>query len=197
MIGVIALKIAFGSSGTQADRRGALHTLTTSTFGKVVVVVAAVGFLGYALWRLTEAVWGHRDDDGAKRFGKRAVSLFRAGLYGWFAISAILLVAGANTSGSDKTSRTWTAGLMGQPYGRYVVIAAGIGFFGVGAALVWRGVTTKFEEKLKVSEMSHGMRRAVESIGLAGNIARGVVFGIVGIFLVIAAGEVCPQKGPR
>jgi hypothetical protein len=194
MIGVIALKIAFGSRGTQADRRGALHTLAMSTFGKAVVVVAAIGFLGYAVWRLTEAVWGHRDEDGAKQLGKRATSLFRAGLYGWFAISAILLIAGAGTSSSDKTSRTWTARLMGQPFGKYLVIVAGVAFFGAGLALAWRGVTTKFEEKLKVNEMSPGVRRVVETIGLAGNVARGVVFGIVGVFLVIAAVTFDPKK---
>ena len=195
VIAWIAAQIAFGTSGHQADRQGAIHTLASNGFGKVLVALAGVGFAGYALWRLVEAFSGHQDEDGAKKLGKRAVALFRAVLYGWFAVNTFLILAGAGGGGgSDKSSRTWSARLMGQPMGRWLVIALGAGFIIGGAALAWRGLTTKFEKKLKLGEMSAGMRRAVEAVGLAGNVARGIVFGIIGVFFIIAAASYDPHK---
>src|SRR3954469_14590546 len=176
VIAWIAAQIAFGGSSQQADRQGAIHTLASNGVGKVLVVLAGIGFAGYALWRLTQAIWGHQGDDGAKKLGKRATSLFRAGLYGWFAVNTFLILAGASSSGgSDQSSRTWSARLMGQPMGRWLVVAVGIGFIIAGVALAWRGVSTKFDEQLTMSEMSQGMQRAVKTVGLAGNVARGVV----------------------
>ena len=195
VIAWIAAQIAFGTAGHQADRQGAIHTLASNGFGKVLVALAGVGFAGYALWRLVETFTGHQDEDGAKKLGKRAVALFRAVLYGWFAVNTFLILAGAGGGGgSDKSSRTWSARLMAQPMGRWLVIALGTGFIIGGAALAWRGLSTKFEKKLKLGEMSPGMRRAVETVGLAGNVARGVVFGIIGVFFIIAAASYDPQK---
>lgn len=194
VVGFIALQIAWGTEKSQADKQGALQVLASNPVGKAAIVVAIVGFVGYALWRLTEAIWGHTEDDGIKRWGKRGFSLFRAALYIWFAISAVMLLAGSSGSGSDQTSKEWTARLMAQPFGRYLVIAVGIGFVGAALWLAWRGVTTKFDEKLKLGEMSPGMKSAVEKLGLVGNVARGVVFGMVGVFIVVAAVTFDPKK---
>jgi hypothetical protein len=194
VVGFIAPQIAAGSESTQADKQGALQVLASNPAGKVAIVVAIIGFIGYALWRLTEAIWGHTEDDGIKRWGKRGFSLFRAVLYTWFAISAVMLLAGSSGSGSDKTSKEWTARFMEQPFGRYLVIGVGVGFIGAAIGLVWRGITTKFDEKLKLGEMSSGMQSAVKKLGLVGNVARGVVFGIVGVFLIVAAVTFDPKK---
>jgi hypothetical protein len=109
-------------------------------------------------------------------------------------VSAVQLLAGSGGSGSDKTSKEWTARFMDQPFGRYLVIAVGIGFVGAALGLVWRGITTKFDEHLKLGEMSPGMKSAVVKLGLVGNVARGVVFGMVGVFLVVAAVTFDPKK---
>src|SRR3954452_7291269 len=195
VIAWIAAQIAFGGSSQQADRQGAIHTLTSNGVGKVLVVLAGVGFAGYALWRLTQAIWGHATDDGAQKWGKRGFSLFRAGLYGWFAVNTFLILAGASSGGgSDQSSRTWSARLMGQAMGRWLVVAVGIGFIVAGAVLAWRGISTKFDKKLKLGEMSAGMERAVKTVGLFGNVARGVIFGIVGVFFIVAAATFAPHK---
>ena len=195
VIGWIAAQIALGGSGQHADRQGAIHALAGNGLGKVLVALAGVGFAGYALWRLEQAVLGHATEDGAKKLGKRLVSLFRAGLYGWFAVSTFLILTGASSGGgSDRSSRTWSARLLGEPMGRWLVVGVGVGFLVAGAALAWRGLSTKFEDKLKLGQMSRGMRRAVETVGLVGNVARGVVFGVVGVFFVVAAATFDPHE---
>lgn len=194
VVGIIAAQIATGDASSQADKQGALQLLATTSPGRVAIVIAIIGFFGYALWRLTEAVTGHRDDEGVKRWAKNGFSLFRAGVYGWFAVSAILLLAGSSGSSTDRQSKQWTGRLLEQPFGRYLVVAVGAGFVAVGVGVVWRGVTTKFDEKLKLGEMSPGMKSAVEKLGLVGNVARGVVFGMVGVFLIAAAVTFDPDK---
>lgn len=194
VIAWIALQIAFGGSGKQADRQGAIHTLASNGLGKVLVAIAGVGFAGYAIWRLVQAFTGF-DEDGAKEWGKRGAALFRAGLYGWFAVSTFLILAGASSGGSsNQTSRTWSARLMREPLGRWIVVGVGVGFLIAGGALAWRGLTTKFDEKLKLGQMGPTMERAVKTVGLVGNAARGVVFGIVGVFFIVAATTYDPQK---
>ena len=187
VIAWIAVQIAFGGSSQQADRQGAIHTLASTTLGAVLVAIAGAGFAGYALWRLVQVFTGF-DEDGAKEYAKRGAALFRAVLYGWFAVNTFLILAGAGGGGgSDQSSRTWSARLLHQPLGRWLVVGVGVGFLIGGAALAWRGLTTKFDEKLKLGEMSPTMERAVKTVGLVGNVARGVIFGIVGVFFIISA----------
>jgi hypothetical protein len=194
VVGVIAIAIALGDRPQSADRTGALKTVAQNGFGRVLVVLAAIGFAGYALWRLTEAIWGHQDEDGAKKVVKRLGSFGRTALYGFFAYSAVKVAIGAKASGSNKTSKEWTARLMGQPFGRFLVIAAGVVFIGAGAWWAWRGVKTKFEKKLKVEEMSPAVRSVVEKVGLFGHVARGIVFALIGVFLVRAAVNFDPKQ---
>jgi hypothetical protein len=195
VIAWIAGQIAFGGSSQQADRQGAIRSLASNGAGEVLVAIAGAGFAGYAIWRLAEACFGHRDEDGAKKLAKRGTALFRAVLYGWFAVNTFLILAGAsNGGGSDQSSKTWSARLMGQPLGRWLVVAVGVGFVIGGGALAWRGLSTKFDENLKLAEMGHVMQRIVKTVGLVGNVARGLVFGLIGVFFIVAAATYDPQK---
>ena len=58
---------------------------------------------------------------------------------------------------------------------------------GVGAALVYEGLARKFEKRLKEFRMTATQRKAVVALGVVGTTARGLVFGLVGVFLIRAA----------
>ncbi|MDQ1747891.1 MAG: hypothetical protein QOD07_2154 [Frankiaceae bacterium] len=198
LIAWISVRIAMsgGGGGGEADRQGALGTFAHNTAGKAVLVVMAVGFLGYAVWRLTEAVWGHRDADGdASRWVKRGASFARAVLYGGFAWSAgRAAVSGGGGQGSNTTSKQATAGLLAHSGGRVAVVVLGVGFVVAGVVLTVRGVLRKFESKLRTGEMGEKTERVVAVLGVAGQTARGVVFGVVGGFFVDAAVSYDPAK---
>ncbi|MBV9098896.1 MAG: DUF1206 domain-containing protein, partial [Frankiaceae bacterium] len=141
LIAWISVRIAMsgGGGGGEADRKGALATFAHNTAGKVVLVVMAAGFAGYAIWRLTEVVWGHRDSDGAERWAKRGASLARAVLYGVFAWSAARAAFSGNSGqGSNSTSKEATAGLLAHSGGRWLVVLLGCGFVIAGIALTVR-----------------------------------------------------------
>jgi len=195
LVAYIAARIAFLQSGQQADRQGALQEIAHNTPGKVVLIVMAVGFFGYASWRITQVFSGSPGDDGAKDWGKRATSAGRALLYLGFAYStARTAVSGQGGSGSDSTSKQATAGVLSHSGGRTLVIAAGAAFIIVGIALAIRGVLRKFESNLKTEQMSEKTEHAVATLGVAGQTARGIVFAVIGGFLIDAAASFDPQK---
>jgi hypothetical protein len=58
LIGWLAVQIAWGASDSKsADTSGALKTLASQPFGKVLLWLVAVGLVALALWQASEAVW--------------------------------------------------------------------------------------------------------------------------------------------
>jgi hypothetical protein len=84
--------------------------------------------------------------------------------------------------------------VLGWPAGRFIVFAAGLAIVGVGVYQVYRGVSAKFFDDLKTSEMSAGERRWTKRIGIFGLAARGLVFMLIGWFLLKAAVEFDPKE---
>ncbi len=89
-------------------------------------------------------------------------------------------------SGNEQET---TAGVFDWPLGRYLVYAAGLAFVAAAAFNGYRAVTCKFNKKLKTGEMSDAEEKAATGVGILGHLARMVVFGLVGAFLVKAAWE--------
>lgn len=195
LVAYIAVRIALLHSGQQADRQGAMQQIAHNTPGKIVLLLMAVGFFGYAAWRIVQAVTGFPDSDGAKEWGKRAVSAGRALLYLAFAYSAArAALSGQSGSGSDRTSKTATAGVLAHQGGRALVIAAGVGLIIAGIALAVRGVMRKFESHLDTGRMGETTQAVVATLGVAGQTARGVIFAVIGGFLIDAAVSYDPHK---
>lgn len=195
LVASAAARIAFVHTGQQADRQGALQEIASHTGGKVLLALMAIGFAGYALWRVTQVIWGVPGDDGAKEWVKRAVSGGRAVLYFAFAWSALrTVISGQGGSGSDSTSKRATGGVLTHTGGRTLVIIAGAAFIVAGIALAIRGVTRKFEKHLKTGEMSPRTEVVVAALGVGGQTARGIVFAVVGGFLIDAAVSFDPHK---
>jgi hypothetical protein len=96
----------------------------------------------------------------------------------------ILLGAGSSNATSPKKA---ASGVFGWPAGTWIVGIAGAVMVGVALYQIYRGLSQKFLDDSKVEEMGVRMRKWIGRIGSVGHLARGVVFGLVGIFLVKAA----------
>lgn len=195
IVGVIAADVAIGGSGRVRDRDGALSATADAPLGKVLVGVLAVGLLGYAIWRFVEFVLGRPLEGGedlgwARRLGYLGLSFWYLGLFG-VAVSALV---GANqSSGSGKEDR-FTARVLELPLGRWLVAGVGLGILCAGAFNIWRGATRKFRDRVKTNEMNHVEDRAYTVLGVVGHLARGIVFGLIGFFLVRAAWQYDPEE---
>ena len=75
-----------------------------------------------------------------------------------------------------------------------MVFLVGVGFVIGGGAMAVRAFGQKFEDNLKCGEMPGWLRRATKAIGTAGLVSRGLVFMLIGVFLVRAAVEFDPDK---
>ena len=51
----------------------------------------------------------------------------------------------------------------------------------------WRGISRKFRKHLKSYEMTPRQRRVILWLGTVGNIARSLVFMLIGVLLIVAA----------
>jgi hypothetical protein len=189
LLAVLAIQVATGDRGEEADRQGALRAVARQPFGVVLLVALTIGFAGYALWRLAEAVLG--DDDRPTRLLHAARGL----LYAAFTVTSARLVLGRRSgSGSDTQAKDWSARLMEHGWGRPLVVVVGAGLVVGGGVLCWRGWHQTFEKHLRTGDMTPWQRRWLPWLGTFGNAARGVVLALIGLFLVRAALDFDPNK---
>ncbi|MFS4104408.1 DUF1206 domain-containing protein [Streptomyces sp. PD-S100-1] len=194
LVGVLALRVAFGDGDRQADRNGALAAIADKPFGAVLLWALGVGLAGMALWRLSEAVFGAAGPDGRKA-GKRLAAAARCVFYVSVAWSVLSFAAGSGGGrSSDEQSRDLTARAMAVPAGQWLVGAAGVG---IAVAGVWMGVQAvrrHYRKKLKLGELSPRTRRLIDVTGVGGGAARGLVFATAGVFAVRAAVDYRPNQ---
>jgi Domain of Unknown Function (DUF1206) len=186
LVGWLALQIAWGASaGTSADTSGALQTLADQPFGKVLLWVVAVGLVALALWQASEAIWGYRNQDGAKRVRKQVASGAKAAAYAALGVSAVLVALGSGSSSSQSQEQA-TTGVLAWPGGRVLVVAAGLAIIGVGVGSIVKGLKESFTEEINTSSMSPKARTGVLRLGQVGYIAKGVALSVVGGLLTYA-----------
>ncbi|WP_245667754.1 DUF1206 domain-containing protein [Actinomadura macra] len=191
LIGWLALQVAFGDGGKEADRKGALQAVAEKPGGPAVLVLMVVGFAALALWQFAEALYGRPVPDGDKAT-KRLSSAARGVVYTAGFAATLGFLFGHTGSSSDQQSKTYTARAMAEPGGRWLVLAIGIGFVVWGIVVLVHAVRRKFLEELK--GMSRATRHLVQPLGVAGNLARGLVGSGVGVFLAYAAITFKPDK---
>jgi uncharacterized protein DUF1206 len=192
IIGILAIKLALGTGGASASQQGALRTIAAQPFGKVLLILVAIGLGGYALWRLVHALLGHGPEDsdsGIDRVAALASGIVYAGLCA-IAVGILLGSGGGSSGGAQKT----TAGVFGWPGGTWLVGIAGVVLIGVGLYQGYRGISKDFLEDSKTEQMSSRVRTWIEWIGTFGHLARMVVFVLVGVFLIKAALDFDPNK---
>ncbi len=194
VIGWIALLIAFHKTSQQADRTGALHELSRTAMGAAALWLLVVGFSGMALWRLAQACYGGAGPGGHKA-SSRLVALGKAALYAVIAYGVLEYALGVGSpQGSDQQSVDLTARLMRHQGGRVVVVVIGLALIGGGLYLGYQAWRKRFLKTLRLSQMGAVTRRAVEWLGRAGGVARGIVFLTAGVFLVAAAASAQPRQ---
>ncbi|MGY1846904.1 DUF1206 domain-containing protein [Blastococcus sp. SYSU DS1021] len=199
LIAWLALQLAWGRTGQQADQSGALATLAEQPLGEPLLWVLGIGLVALALWQAAEILrWRHgltgsgdRRRNAWERTGKAAA---KAVVYLALAVLAIRFATGGGQGSSSGSQQQATAGVLGWPAGRWLVVAAGLAVVGVGGYLVHKGVTKRFLREIDLAGCSASARRLVTRLGQVGFPAKGVALGLVGGLLVWAAATFDPAK---
>ena len=196
VIGFLAVLLVTGNGGKVTDQNGALKAIYSSPlgegFGRILMILATVGFFGFALWSLIQAIF---DTEGKGREAKGIIARVGYAIvaipYALLGVVAcqIALTGSPNTSSRNSTGSTqnWTGLLLKQPGGVLLVILVGIVVLGVAAYLFYKAYRARFAQRLNVSTLSAQARKGIINAGRFGYAALGVVFAIIGIFLIVAA----------
>ena len=196
IIGGLAARVAFSSgsggsaSGANVDRQTALDTIYQQSFGKVLLLIVAVGIFGYVLYNLTRAFLDTEHAGSNPRGLAKRAGYVVAGLsYGALAVAATQLALGTGNAGksSNATTQDWTRRLLNQPFGVWLVVLVALVVLGFAFEQFGRAHTASFEKHLDLSALRGSLRDAVVLLGRAGYAARGVVFAEIGVFLIVAA----------
>lgn len=191
LIGWVALLLAIGRSNQEADQSGALQTLAHRPAGSAMLWALAIGFAAYALWRLSEAIWGAYGE--GKKKGPRVASGFRAVVYAFFALTTVSVLHGSKSS-QATSQQDVTARIMQHTGGRWVVEMVGGVVLIIGVSLALGGLRRSFAKKLNTTQMSERTRRTVLLLGVIGTTARGLVFALAGGLIIEAARTFDPAK---
>lgn len=194
IIGVLAIKLAAGAGGEATNQQGALKTIAQQPFGKVLLILVAVGLAGYALWRIVHGLLGHGPEDSDS--SSERVAAFASGIVyaGLCAVAVEILLGSGSSSGSSGNTSKTTAGVLGWPGGTWLVGVGGAVLIGVGLYQGYRGISKDFLKDSKTEQMSRRVRRWIERIGSVGHLARMVILALVGVFLIKAAIDYNPNQ---
>jgi hypothetical protein len=190
LVGLLAWSVARGANH-ELDQKGALAQVLDHPYGRVLVVLIAIGLYGYALWRLSEAAFGVTGEPPGA--GPRIASLVRGIVYLALAVTATSLLRGSNTSQASQQQEI-TARIMHHTGGRWLIGIVGIAIALTGLYLAWQGLRLKFMRYFPEGPTSPSARKVIRVLGAIGNVARGLVFTLVGFLVLMAAVRYEPQK---
>lgn len=192
MVGGLALTAAVGLGGGEAtDPTGVLVTIARASAGRAALGVLALGLLAHAAFRAMLVVGGEsyipvaRGRMGALRRSFVRISNAAIGfVYVGLAATAAGLAFGRRgwlQTDKDRETRHWSARLLHQPSGRWLLLGVAIVVGIVAIVTAVRAFTPNpnLQRRLRIEEMSIRARHAMAALGRIALLARGIVlFGI-------------------
>ncbi|WP_380872364.1 membrane protein [Sphingomonas sp. DBB INV C78] len=195
LVGWFALEAA-RTGGQPVDNQAALASLVDEPLGRALLLVIALGLLGYAMWRLLEAALDpEQRSKSTKGKLERAGSAISGITHLMLAVYAVRLamhdtVAGGAAPG-DSSAQGWSAWLMAQPGGTLLLILVGVVLFIVAAAQATKSWKATFMRDLDGGAPVPGYVRIAGRIGYG---ARALVFALIGWFFIRAALHANPDE---
>lgn len=192
VLGTLALRLALGTDGAEMTQTAVIELIGQQRFGVVLLVVVAIGLASYALWGGIRAVFdplhkGHSPLGIAKRVGFAGSGLAYAGLM----VVTLGFIVGPLPH--IPQSGDWAARLLAKPSGAWLVGFIGVCWIAVAGIEIAKGWRSKFARYLDLDRRAPAERRWAIRLGRVGIVTRGIVFAIVGMFLVATAFHANPH----
>lgn len=186
IVGFFAFVAAFESRSRAVGTKGALEVILHQPFGRVLLWVVAAGLLCFAIWRVLQSIFD-TDNCGndAKGIVRRVAMLGGAMVNFALSLLAFSIVLGFRVvADEDTAARDWTAWLLTKPLGQWLVMLIGTSIVIAGLAFVWKAAQAEFRDQIAAEA---GKRVWIVALGQFGYVTRGIVFVMLGVFLIVAA----------
>lgn len=187
VMGLLALGVTLGVGGGQTtDLSGSLVFLIGNPFGKLVLIAFAIGLAAYSLWGFVRAIYDplHRGSD-ASGYMARLGFVVSALSYAAIVIFALQILAGSGAVSADSTQKTITS-VLAHPAGGWLTILIGLVAAGMGGGQFVEAYRATFKKDLEGTAMPASERDIAVGLGRFGMVARGVIFLVIGWFLIQA-----------
>lgn len=196
LIGILALAMALGAGtmGAAPNQQGALSLIARATLGRVALGVICAGLLCYAVWKLTQAVFGRGPEGGGSPQPFDRVSNLAGGVvYLGFFLLAVRVLSGSAGNSSSQPKQA-AAGILGWPGGPVLVGIGGCALIAISLYQLYDAVRGEFANESKTTQMSQKERQSFMLLGHVGLSARALVFALVGYFILRTAIEFDPSN---
>ena len=192
-IGVLAMQEALGVGGRAPGPNGAIHSIESQLFGRVMLALLAFGLVGYALWKLIQGILDP-DDKGSDAHGiLRRIGYVGSGvIHGGLAFTAAQSIMGEEDSSEDVMAASVM--IYQPPFGQLVVGLVGLIVIRVGIYQLYAAYEAKFQGELTLGEMTDANEKLVTLAGRIGTAARALAIGIAGVFVVLAVYHSDPSE---
>jgi hypothetical protein len=192
VVGLLAAATITGN-GAFADRQDAFTYIFEKPFGRVLLLIMAVGLTGYAAWRVCSAIAdSEQRGTDLKGIAMRTGSVIRGLFYGSIAteLAVRVLRHGAGGKSSDSEAKHWASRTMDRPFGRWLLAFVGISIVGYALYQLVMAVKGKLSKQIRTAAVAPWLI-AISRFGLG---ARAVVFAVIGGSLIRAAIHYSPNQ---
>jgi hypothetical protein len=190
LIGYLAIRLAWGLRGADADQTGALQTVADGPGGTILLWTIGLGMLALAVWQAGEVLlWWHGLLDPAHRKRTALViarCLAKALTYAVLGVTALAFAVGLEYE-ADERLRDLTDETLDIPGGAVLVGGVAAAVIAVGLYTLIRGLTGGFMKDIDLPVAPDRWEPLIEGIGRVGYVAKGIAFALVGALLWQAA----------
>jgi len=187
LTGLFVVAARLGIGGDVDGPEAAFTAVRGAPLGKVMLATIGIGLLYYALWEACRAI-ADPEREARGHLVRRLEWLITAVVFGFLSIAAFRVALHRAVARGDDVARTWASRAMVDiPHGAAVVALVGVCIVVAGAIMIRRGWRADFERTIDLTGVAPASWPFIYAIARFGIVARGVLLGIVGVFLVIAA----------
>jgi hypothetical protein len=195
VVGVLALQVALAAGGRITSASGALSTVLRQPFGRTLLLVAAVGLLGYAVWRVLQGIF---DPDylgtGWGALATRFTLVLRGAIHGVLGYQAIQLYRGLGVSAGGSSEREAAAVAFQWPLGDWLVVVTGVGMIAFAISEVRDAIKGHLSRNMKTADLRSEAGNWAVDVSRFGIGARAIVFGLLGWAVVVAGWSRDPSE---